>query len=280
MQGHGAPAAADVEQPVALLEAELAADQFHLVVLGGLQGAALRPVGARVDHGRAEDECAEGVADVVVVADRPPVPPSGVQRPRRRRTSSAGGGGGGHGPASRSSSAAASRTRGSRTLGAVCGPSQTGPAIRSSASYRSPSTSRSPATQPLARPSSPGFHSSRRRARRWRTTRTGTSPPGGPASLPSQARTRRGSGTPVRSSASAASREAVSDMVHTSMTPSQEMLSTNENTPGRRKAVPKPREVAALRTPRPGAPRPRTPGSPGPRTLTFTPCARAARRSE
>ncbi|MDH6189218.1 hypothetical protein M2168_002250 [Streptomyces sp. CZ24] len=69
VQRHRAPAAADVEQAHAGGEAELAADQVELVALGALQGGVVLPVGARVDHGGAEDPLVEVVADVVVVAD-------------------------------------------------------------------------------------------------------------------------------------------------------------------------------------------------------------------
>lgn len=80
VDGHGTPAAADVQEPVALLQAELAADQVELVALGVLQGPPVLPVGAGVDHGGAEHQGVEVVADVVVVADGLLVAASGVQR--------------------------------------------------------------------------------------------------------------------------------------------------------------------------------------------------------
>ncbi len=80
---HGTPAGADVEKALTWGQAQLAADQFELVALGVLQGAAIgregRPVGTGVDHGRAEDQLVEVVADVVVVADGASVAALGVQ---------------------------------------------------------------------------------------------------------------------------------------------------------------------------------------------------------
>ena len=70
VERHAAPAAADVEQPHARLEAELAADQLVLVGLGLLERVG-RVVehGARVGHARAQHHPVEVVGDVVVVAD-------------------------------------------------------------------------------------------------------------------------------------------------------------------------------------------------------------------
>ncbi len=80
VDGHGAPAASDVEEPLSPRQTELAADEFELVVLGLLQGGVRGgPVGARVDHRRAEDDLVEVVADVVVVADGALVGALGVQ---------------------------------------------------------------------------------------------------------------------------------------------------------------------------------------------------------
>jgi len=77
---HRAPAAADVQEPLPGRQGELAADEFELVALGVLESAVRGlPVGAGVHHGRAEDECVEVVADVVVVADGAPVGAAGVQ---------------------------------------------------------------------------------------------------------------------------------------------------------------------------------------------------------
>ncbi len=68
---HPTPAAADVEEPVALREAQLVEHEAVLVLLGLLQGRALvRVAGAGVGHRGAEDVLVEGVGHVVVVADR------------------------------------------------------------------------------------------------------------------------------------------------------------------------------------------------------------------
>ena len=68
---HASPAAADVEQPVALLEAQLVEDEAVLVLLRLLEGGAVvRVARAGVGHRRAEDVLVEGVGDVVVVVDR------------------------------------------------------------------------------------------------------------------------------------------------------------------------------------------------------------------
>ena len=68
---HAAPAAADVEEPVALAEAELVEDEAVLGVLRLLQRRARVGVArAGVGHRRPEDELVEAVRDVVVVADR------------------------------------------------------------------------------------------------------------------------------------------------------------------------------------------------------------------
>ena len=68
---HAAPAAADVEQPHAGLEVELAGDQVVLVVLGLLEGGVLvREHRAGVGHRRTQHHLVEAVRDVVVVVDR------------------------------------------------------------------------------------------------------------------------------------------------------------------------------------------------------------------
>ena len=71
VDGERAPAAADVEHAVALLEAELGADELVLGRLGLLErlGPAA-PVRARVRHRRPEEQLEELVGDVVVVRDR------------------------------------------------------------------------------------------------------------------------------------------------------------------------------------------------------------------
>ena len=94
MDREAAPAAADVEHALALLQRELAADQRELGLLGLLERrrAALE-VGAAVGHRRVEEQREELVARVVVVADRAAVaaervplagqPQLGCGRPRR-----------------------------------------------------------------------------------------------------------------------------------------------------------------------------------------------------
>ena len=68
---HAAPAAADVEEPHAGPQAELAADQVVLRALRVGQRRLRRgEVGARVGHRLAEEEAVEVVGDVVVVGDR------------------------------------------------------------------------------------------------------------------------------------------------------------------------------------------------------------------
>ena len=66
-----APAAADVQQPLAGLQPQLRADELELALLRGLERlAGFREVRARVDHARAEQRRVEVVRDVVVVLDR------------------------------------------------------------------------------------------------------------------------------------------------------------------------------------------------------------------
>ena len=70
--GEGAPAAADVEQGVALLQADLLADYGELVVLKLLEGLLVvdvRDNPAGVDHAWTEEPAIEVVTAVVVVAD-------------------------------------------------------------------------------------------------------------------------------------------------------------------------------------------------------------------
>ena len=89
---HAAPAAAEVEQPLAGLEVELAGDQ---VVLGGLRLLERRVRGrverAGVGHRRAEDVLVERVGDVVVVVDRLGVARHRVPHALDRRGASAAG---------------------------------------------------------------------------------------------------------------------------------------------------------------------------------------------
>ena len=68
---HAAPAAADVEQPHAGLEVELAGDEVVLVVLRLLERRVLaREHRAGVGHRRTQHHLVEAVRDVVVVVDR------------------------------------------------------------------------------------------------------------------------------------------------------------------------------------------------------------------
>ena len=69
--GQGAPAAADVEERLTGLQAQLAADEVELVRLRLLELAVgIAIVRAGVDHERVEEECIEVVRHVVVVGDR------------------------------------------------------------------------------------------------------------------------------------------------------------------------------------------------------------------
>jgi hypothetical protein len=82
VQREAAPAAADVQQPHARTERQLAAHQVDLGILRGLQPDRLVvPDGAGVDHRRPEHQPVEVVADVVVVGDRGGIPPSAVLPP-------------------------------------------------------------------------------------------------------------------------------------------------------------------------------------------------------
>jgi hypothetical protein len=70
--GEGTPAAADIEHLVALLDANLLADDGHLVVLELLERLLLVDVGNNtrgVDHARTEEPAVEVITAVVVVAD-------------------------------------------------------------------------------------------------------------------------------------------------------------------------------------------------------------------
>ena len=79
-----APAAADVEQALALGQSELAADELELAFLGGFERLVeVVEVGARVDEARAEQHRVEAVGDVVVMADRGRSRPSECRRPGR-----------------------------------------------------------------------------------------------------------------------------------------------------------------------------------------------------
>lgn len=69
--GQGAPATADIEHPLALLQTDLLANNSHLVVLELLERLLAVDIGddARgIDHSRAEEPAVEVVAAVIVVA--------------------------------------------------------------------------------------------------------------------------------------------------------------------------------------------------------------------
>jgi hypothetical protein len=71
VQQQRAPAAADVQQPLAGRQLELGADQLELARLGCLQRlAGVREVRARIHQARAEQQPVEAVGEVVVMADR------------------------------------------------------------------------------------------------------------------------------------------------------------------------------------------------------------------
>ena len=70
MTDEAAPARADVEQAVAGLQAQLAADHLELVALGGCDVVLpIREIGARIDHLGVEKEGIELVREVVVKLD-------------------------------------------------------------------------------------------------------------------------------------------------------------------------------------------------------------------
>lgn len=92
VQGQRTPAAADVQEPCAGPQSELAADQLQLVALrvgGAVAGRVAGPVAAGVRHRLVEEQRVEGVGQVVVVTDRRPVAGLAVQGPAE---SGAGGG--------------------------------------------------------------------------------------------------------------------------------------------------------------------------------------------
>lgn len=90
-----APAAADIEQPFAFTQRELAADQVELAVLRSLERLARAgEVRARIDHRRPQHQPVEAVRDVVVMTHRvaiacqrpPPPTKSRLDRRHPRRT--------------------------------------------------------------------------------------------------------------------------------------------------------------------------------------------------
>src|SRR5437016_133949 len=90
MDREAAPPAADVEDALALAQPQLLADKLELCLLRRLQSVrAARPVGARIRHRLVEEQREEVVADVVVMANRPPVSrkrvPLAAQPQLRRR---------------------------------------------------------------------------------------------------------------------------------------------------------------------------------------------------
>ena len=218
VQRQAAPAAADVEQPHAGREAQLAADQVELGHLGGVQpGALVGPDGARVDQRGPEDECVEVVADVVVVGDRGGVPAGGVP-PHPGRPGELLGGRGGRG-ADRAQGHAGARQRQPLPGG---GPGEGG-GRGQPADARSgrPASSKTSSPGRCRRPRRPG----RDRARRGPTSAgagpAGSGRPGrgaslGPASDPSQARSRQGRSWAPRTVLTAAPRRAAtpSALVH------------------------------------------------------------------
>ena len=165
-----APAAADVEQPLARLQLQLAADEVELRALRLLER--LRPARedrARVRHRRVEEEREELVADVVVVADGAQVALAAVapaDRPqlrggrlRRERQARRAGG-----------------CRGERRLRAEV--ERRGlPAVEEVEHGSMSSTSISPATYARPRPSCPGARSAWASARCERTVNVGPPPP-------------------------------------------------------------------------------------------------------
>jgi len=73
------PAAADIEEAFARLEAELAADQIELGLLRLIERVIrLGEVGAGVDHAPIEPETIESVTDIVVIADHLLIAPACV----------------------------------------------------------------------------------------------------------------------------------------------------------------------------------------------------------
>ena len=71
MDKHRAPAAADVEQPLARLQPELAADMVELVGLRLVDAVGeIGEIAAAVDHAFVEEEPVEVIRDVVVMLDR------------------------------------------------------------------------------------------------------------------------------------------------------------------------------------------------------------------
>ena len=66
MVGESAPATADVQQSLARLQLQLAADQFEFMPLRIGQIIGLRPIGAGVAHGGIEHGLEDIVADVVM----------------------------------------------------------------------------------------------------------------------------------------------------------------------------------------------------------------------
>ncbi len=84
VDAEAAPAAADVEHPLAGLQLELGADQIEFGALGVLQCLdALLPEGTAVGHRLVQEQREELVADVVVVAHRLRIPALAVARAAR-----------------------------------------------------------------------------------------------------------------------------------------------------------------------------------------------------
>ncbi len=84
VQDEAAPAAADVEEALPGLQAQLAADEVQLAELRRLEvGSAIGEVPAGVDHPAVEEEPVEVVRDIVMVADGFAVALHRVQPPRK-----------------------------------------------------------------------------------------------------------------------------------------------------------------------------------------------------
>ena len=168
-----APAAADVEQPLAGLRA--AACGRSARACAPARPRATRRVGevrARVDHARAEQQLVEAVGDVVVVLDRGPVAEQRVQAARAVRASDAGDRRAAR--ASRSGERAARRRAARAVARRECAASKW-PRRRAPPRGRRRCTSIAPLTHARARPIWPGACS------RWRSRRRAHPTTGSPS---------------------------------------------------------------------------------------------------
>ncbi len=165
MHEERAPAAADVEQPLAGRDAQLAADQLELALLRALERVPLAlEVGTGVDEARSEqhlvEACSRRRSGGAPTRDRGAA--NGADRPARPRISGIGGRRRARGPATRRA-AAASRARPMR-------PSESSPTRRRRPSTRSRSPSTSSAPDTHARPS-PSWFGARRKCAIARSSR-------------------------------------------------------------------------------------------------------------